>query len=88
MQEPFKFEMGDKVREKITGYTGLITGQHRWITGCDQFTISPEGLDKNGVPIQSHVIDEGRLEIVPTKKPKPEVKARKNGCDQIAPTKF
>jgi hypothetical protein len=35
----FEFTPGDKVKEKVTGFTGVITGAVFYLTGCNQFLV-------------------------------------------------
>lgn len=83
-----KFEkLGIEVKDKITGFTGVITGLANYITGCDQYLVQPQG-EGDKYP-DSRWIDEGRLS--PTEKGTlielDDVKAEKNGCDVSAPIK-
>lgn len=44
------FELGDKVRDTITGVEGVITGIHQYITGCARVSIQPRAGSDNKVP--------------------------------------
>lgn len=39
--------MGKKGKDKITGFTGIVTGRSTWLYGCDQYLLTPE-IDKEG----------------------------------------
>lgn len=41
----FKFNLGDRVKEKITGYKGVIVCQSRYMTGCNRYAIQNEKLE-------------------------------------------
>ena len=69
-----KFNFGDKVREKITGYEGIIIACDFWQTGCFRYCVKPQML-KDGLPQDGHWIDEMNLEII---KEKP-IKSVKSG---------
>lgn len=58
----FKFELGDTVKEKITGFEGVIMGRTEYITGCRQYGILHRKL-KDGRPQDWMWIDEERLKI-------------------------
>ncbi len=59
----FQFENGDAVREKITGFSGIITGTAFYLTGCTQYLITAES--KNEItPAKASWYDEGRVELV------------------------
>jgi len=80
----FKFENGDAVLEKITGFTGTITGTCFYLTGCNQYLVTAKAQNHKE-PI-SLWYDEGRLELVKSQSTTEEdIKAVGNGCD-ILPT--
>jgi hypothetical protein len=55
------FKHGTKVRCKITGFEGIITGYCDYITGCAQYLVQPPVKDEEYK--DAHWIDEGRLDI-------------------------
>ena len=55
-------DLGRKGRDKITGFEGIITARHTYITGCDQYTISG-ALKPDGELGENYAFDEGRIEI-------------------------
>ena len=55
-------EIGDRVRERVTGLEGIVTGTHQWLTGCDTCTIQPAMADGK-VPAAEH-FDVWRLEVI------------------------
>ena len=57
-----KFEFGVKVRDRITGFAGVMTGVTRYITGCDQCLVQPPVKD-DGTHIDARWIDDVRLEL-------------------------
>lgn len=59
----FKIAMGTKVRCKISGYEGIITGRTEWLYGCLRYTVQSPGL-KDGKPIDAIGSDEDALEVV------------------------
>lgn len=56
-------ELGDKVKDKITKFTGIAIGEIRWLYGCKRWVVQPE-VDKDGKHPQNHIFDEQALEIV------------------------
>lgn len=56
-------ELGDEVRDVITGFTGVVTGITRWQHGCTRCVVSPRTL-KDGVPAPTHVFDEPQLDVI------------------------
>ena len=60
----FKFELGVTVKETITGFTGIIRGQYRFLTGCDQYGVQSPKM-KDNKPEKWQTFDEGLLVLVP-----------------------
>lgn len=60
----FKFNMRDKVKDQITGFTGIITARTEWLNGCHRYNVQSPDLDKDGrVPSTEH-FDEEQLDLV------------------------
>lgn len=57
-----RIAMGIAVQDVISGLTGIVTGQVRYITGCDQYQVQPRS--KDGSRPEAQWIDEARLAIV------------------------
>lgn len=80
-------ELGDRVRDKITGYAGTITGICDYITGCRQMLVQPEvpfGGTISEMP-KAAWIDEDRLER--TGADRLELAVARAGFGDQAPTK-
>lgn len=60
-EHTFKFELGERVKDCITGMTGVIMARSNFITGCDQYGISPTELTKDGKRPDWEYFDENRL---------------------------
>lgn len=56
-------EMGDRVKDKVTGFEGTVTARVVYLNGCVQFCVDP-GIDKDGKTQDHHYIDEGQLSVV------------------------
>jgi hypothetical protein len=56
-------QLGSKVKDKITGFTGIATGYCSYISGCNQVLINPP-VSADGNFQDSHWFDEQRLERV------------------------
>ena len=61
-------ELGDKVKDVVSGFVGRITGRAEYITGCVQFLVMPDRVDKEGKFLEGHWFDKDRLERVPKTK--------------------
>jgi hypothetical protein len=57
------FDLGDKVRCKITGFEGIVTGKTRWINGCHTSGVRSQSL-KDGSPLEVQWFDDPQLELV------------------------
>lgn len=54
-------ELGDKVKEVVTGFEGVVTGRAEYLTGCTQFCVTPPV--KDGAIVDSVWFDETRLRV-------------------------
>jgi hypothetical protein len=54
-------ELGMTVRDRITGFTGVVTGYVRYISGCNQALVVPK-VKEDGSLIDPAWYDEQRLE--------------------------
>lgn len=57
----FKFRLGETVRDKVTGFKGIVTSAARHLSGCDTYGVVPTAL-KDGAPQDTRWFDEPRLE--------------------------
>ena len=63
-KEPeFIFNLGDKVKDAITGFTGIVTLRSQWLNNCNTYGVQPMEL-KDGAPQERQGFDEPQLEIV------------------------
>lgn len=60
----FDFGFGDRVKSRINGFEGIVTGLDIWINGCRRICVSPEGLKDDGDPQKAHWLDQGDLVLV------------------------
>ena len=56
-------ELGDRVKDKISGVRGICIGYHYWLYGCERVTIQPEE-HKEGRPAEGVCVDAAQVEIV------------------------
>lgn len=59
----FKYKLGLEAVDKITGFKGIIGWRVEYITGCDQYGLTPKVNDK-GETQKSEQVDENRIEII------------------------
>ena len=56
--------LGDKVKDSVTGFTGIAVGKTLWLHGCNRITIQPEGLQKDGKMYETASFDEPQLVVI------------------------
>lgn len=56
--------LGDKVKDIVTGFVGIATARHSYLNGCDRLTIQPSYKVKEGIQPDSQTFDEPQLKIV------------------------
>jgi hypothetical protein len=78
--------IGQIARDRITGFQGRVTAHCRFITGCDQFCLQPEGFKEDGSPRDGKYVDEQRLEVVDASVLVLD-NSKGNGADLTAPVK-
>lgn len=59
----FLYSNGDVLRDKVTGFTGVVMVCAAYATGCHHYGIQPQELT-NGKPMDWEWIDQSRLELV------------------------
>lgn len=57
-------ELGRMVRDRITGFRGVVTGYVRYISGCNQALVVPKVKDDGSLPDaiwfdEQRLVDEG-----------------------------
>ena len=56
--------LGQKVRDKVSGFEGIATGRAVYINGCVRICIEPP-VDKDGKYQEHTWLDESQLEVIP-----------------------
>lgn len=74
----------DLVRDKITGFEGVVTAVCEYAHGCVWVEVTPEGLH-NGSPITPPWFDEPRLVKRRVRKKSPAKKKRKKYGPPVGP---
>jgi len=65
----WKFELGVKVKDAVTGFKGITTARIEYLNGCLQYCVEPK-VGKEGKVEKAQYVDEGQLEIQGAKKQK------------------
>lgn len=55
--------LGDRVKDTITGLKGIVIGKTEWLYGCLRLTVQPEE-SKDGKPADSFAVDEPQVELL------------------------
>jgi hypothetical protein len=58
-----KIQLGDRVKDSITGLTGIAVAKTQWLHGCERITIQPEKLNEGKVP-DTATFDEPQVVVV------------------------
>lgn len=82
----FLHELGKKGKDKITGFTGILTSRCEFLTGCNRYCIQPTEL-KDGKPIDGIYFDEAQIEIVSEGLTAKDVQGEKKGACSPDPSK-
>ncbi len=56
-------KLGMEAKDKITGFTGIVTGRCEYISGCHQLLLTP-AVGEKGEHRDPHWFDEQRVERV------------------------
>ncbi len=63
----FRFNIGDEVKDKVTGMKGIVMVQAFYATGCSHFGIQQRSVSKEGKTPNYEYFDESRLELITEK---------------------
>ncbi len=78
-----KIKLGDKVKDKITGFEGIVIARIEYLNGCIQYGV--KARVKEAALKEAEYIDEGQIERLgpginkPEPKPTKEKEPRKTG---------
>jgi len=56
--------LGDRVKDRIDGLTGIVIGRASYLYGCRQVLIAHEKLGEKGERQKGEWLDEDRVELV------------------------
>lgn len=59
--------LGDRVKDNITGFTGIATGRIDYLYGCVRFLVTPEKIKKDEKPEDAVIFDELQLTLMKKK---------------------
>ena len=82
----FKHKLGKIGKDKITGFTGILTARCEFLTGCNRYCLQPQEL-REGKPIESIYFDEAQIEIISNGILPKDVQGDENGSCSPCPVK-
>jgi hypothetical protein len=56
--------LGDKVKDRVSGLTGIAVARTQWLNGCVRIAIQPSTLDKDGKVQEATYVDEPQIDIL------------------------
>lgn len=59
-----RINLGDRVKDPITGFSGVAVTRTEWLHGCFRVSVQPEKLDKDGKPPDNATFDEPQLVVL------------------------
>ena len=62
-----EIELGDKARDTITGYTGIVIAKTLWLHGCTRLSLQCDKLTKDGGIKKPETFDAPQLVLVKSK---------------------
>jgi hypothetical protein len=64
MKMETRIGLGDLVKDRITGFEGIVTALTFYQYGCVRALVQPQGMGKDGKPIEPQVFDDPQLKII------------------------
>ena len=59
-----RVELGDLVKDSISGFQGVATQKVYYLQGCSRFCVSPQAVNKEGRIPDGYFFDEPQLIVV------------------------
>jgi len=60
----FKFKLGSKLKDAVTGFEGICVVRNQWLNNCNQYGLQPETLKDDGGVKDKGWFDEPQLRVV------------------------
>ena len=76
-----EINLGDKVKDKVTGFVGIAVAKTEFLNGCVQYSVAPKVGKDNKFP-EEMGIDEQSLTVI-TKRRKPKEDDDNGGATRI-----
>jgi len=78
--------LGDEVKDRITGMTGIVMAITEWFNGCKRVIVQPQSL-KDGTPVKEAAFDIEQLELIEANKVPPKPVERRTGGPMPTPSR-
>lgn len=79
-------QLGDTVKDKISGFKGIAVGRQEWLTGCVRYVVQQK-VDKDGKIPEAFAIDEPCLVVLKKAKAVKPMKPDEPGGPPSRPTR-
>lgn len=56
-------QLGDKVKDSVSGFVGIVAAAHNYLNGCTRYTVQP-AVGKAGTLPEAATFDEPQLVLV------------------------
>ena len=56
--------LGDKAKDRISGYEGIVTAMAKYLNGCTRVLLEPTKLDKEGKIIKELWLDDVQVKVI------------------------
>ncbi len=57
-------QLGNVVRDNISGFQGVAVCLSNWLNGCQRVTIQPQTLKEDGSILDNHTCDAEQVEVI------------------------
>lgn len=87
--KPAQAQLGDRAKDLISGFEGIVVAVTDWLYGCRRITLAPEKLDKDGKLVEAHTFDDAQLLVLQlgaVKQPDPSVGEQLRAAAPLANT--
>ena len=84
MKNKYEEHFGKRGVDRVTGFTGTISGLCIYAYGCTQYLLTPK-VDKDGKIQDGQWFDVSRIAVIEQEEKIEGLKGDENGCDSCAP---
>jgi len=58
-----QIELGDEVKDIVSGFTGIATARTEFLNGCVRISVDPP-VDRDGKPVDGRWFDQEQVEVL------------------------